>query len=523
MNTEAKILVVDDVPDNLLLLCQFLEEQGYHVSLASDGELILTNIGASLPDLILLDICLSGINGYQVCSWLKENPQTQDIPVIFLSALDNTKEKVKAFQVGGADYITKPFQIEEVIARLENQLTIKRQKQDLENLQKQLLDKNQVLEQQNSHLTLLLKLTKVMNTAETIDDAIAQGLTQLCEVIGWDYGEAWVLNSEGTELEKSSRWYATHPGLDWFYNPTEKAVLSFQKELVEKIAHSQDIEWIANLNHFNAQHFHHSATSWQKQARELGITSFLGVPIVFKGNVLAVLIFLSDCSADQKEGASVPTSSPSWLKLIRSVASQLGTLMQRLYTETALKEANEKLQYLVAYDGLTKIANRRRFDEYLDEQWRQGKRDRGELSLILCDLDAFKLYNDHFGHQAGDQCLQAVAEAVQKVVKRPLDLVARYGGEELAVLLPYTAQIGAFQLAEKIREAVKALQIPHPNSPVSYCVTVSVGVSSIIPREDSAPKNLIRMADEALYQAKNQGRDRVVLNNQLKEDCLKEI
>jgi diguanylate cyclase (GGDEF)-like protein len=311
--------------------------------------------------------------------------------------------------------------------------------------------------------------------------------------------------------------------LDWFYNPTEKAVLSFQKELVEKIAHSQDIEWIANLNHFNAQHFHHSATSWQKQARELGITSFLGVPIVFKGNVLAVLIFLSDCSADQKEGASVPTSSPSWLKLIRSVASQLGTLMQRLYTETALKEANEKLQYLVAYDGLTKIANRRRFDEYLDEQWRQGKRDRGELSLILCDLDAFKLYNDHFGHQAGDQCLQAVAEAVQKVVKRPLDLVARYGGEELAVLLPYTAQIGAFQLAEKIREAVKALQIPHPNSPVSYCVTVSVGVSSIIPREDSAPKNLIRMADEALYQAKNQGRDRVVLNNQLKEDCLKEI
>lgn len=134
MNPEPKILAVDDIPENLLLLCDLLEERGYKVSLASDGELVLKNIPDSPPDLILLDIRLSGINGYEVCSRLKANPKTQHIPIIFLSVLEDPKVKVKAFNVGGADYITKPFQVEEVIARIENHLIIQRQKQELEEL-----------------------------------------------------------------------------------------------------------------------------------------------------------------------------------------------------------------------------------------------------------------------------------------------------------------------------------------------------------------------------------------------------
>ncbi|MFB6277786.1 MAG: diguanylate cyclase domain-containing protein [Halothece sp.] len=523
MTQQAKILAVDDVPENLLLLCDLLEERGYKVHLASDGELVLNNIYEDPPDLILLDIRLSGIDGYEVCYRLKNNPNTQHIPIIFLSFLEDAKIKVKAFQVGGCDYITKPFQEEEVIARIENHLTIQRQKQELETLQTQLLDQNQILEQQNRHLQLLVTLTEVMNAAETIEGAIAQVLSQICQVIDWDYGEAWILDTDGKKLERSNYCYVSHSNLNWCHNYTDQRIFTTQTELVQKIAQSQQIEWIANLSDLDDLNLNNDCQLLQETVQEMGFTSILGVPIVFKDKVLAVLMFLSDCSSDQQEGASVLTFSPDWLNLIKSVAAQLGTLMQRLRTEQALKEANAQLQHLVAYDGLTQIANRRRFDEYLDEQWRQGKRDRRELSLILCDLDAFKFYNDCFGHQAGDQCLQQVASAIANVVKRPLDLVARYGGEELAVLLPYTPQIGAFQLAEQIREAVKTLNIAHPHSPVSNIVTVSVGVSSMVPREDCSATALIQMADHALYQAKHQGRDRVVLTNQLTEQAISEM
>ena len=523
MDAEAKILAVDDIPENLLLLCDLLEERNYKVSLSSDGESVLRNIEDSPPDLILLDIRLSGISGYQVCSQLKANPKTQDIPIIFLSVFEEPKVKIKAFKLGGADYITKPFQEEEVIARIENQLTIQRQKQRLERLQQQLLNKNLILEQQNSHLKLLLRITKVMNTAETIESAIAQVLKEVCQIIAWDYAEAWVLNEEETELEKSNFWYASNPSLDAFYHHNHPDFIATKKDLIARMSESKSLQWLANLNDLDYLELSHSPTEFKKEITAKGLTSCLGVPIVFKEKVLAVLIFFSDCSLDKQEGASVPSSSPNWLALIQSVASQLGTLMQRLRTEIALTKANDRLQHLVSYDGLTEIANRRRFDEYLDEQWRQGKRDRCELSLILCDLDAFKAYNDNLGHQAGDKCLQAVASAIESVVKRPLDLVARYGGEELAIILPYTSQIGAFQLAEKIRNAVKNLQISHPQSPVSNYVTISVGVSSIIPRDDCSPKTLIRMADQALYEAKEKGRDRTVLNNQSTETVISDI
>ena len=513
MKPVPKILAVDDIPENLLLLCDFLEDKGYIVRLASDGELVLRNIETSPPDLILLDIRLSGMSGYEVCFQLKANPETKDIPIIFLSIYDEPKVKVKAFQVGGSDYITKPFQEEEVVARIENQLTIRRQRKELEDLQDQLLNRNQILKEQNNHLELLLRLTQIMNTAPTIDSAIAQVLTQLCQVINWDYGEAWVLNVKGTSLQKNHCWYAKHPQFNQLHDQIEEAVINSQRELVEMVAQSQKIEWIDKIEHLNRLNFEQRPIALNQKLQEIGITSLLAIPIVFNQESLAVLLLFS-------KGEDISVSSANWLHLIESVASQLGTLMQRLRTEIALKQANEKLQHLVAYDGLTEIANRRRFDEYLDEQWRQGKRERKELSLILCDLDAFKLYNDYWGHQAGDKCLQKVAQVLEEVVKRPMDLVARYGGEELAVLLPDTFQVGALQVAEKIRQEVKALKLSHPQSPVSNYVTISVGVSSIIPRDDCSPKTLIRMADQALYQAKKMGRDRVILNNQSTEDCM---
>ena len=175
-----------------------------------------------------------------------------------------------------------------------------------------------------------------------------------------------------------------------------------------------------------------------------------------------------------------------------------------------LDEANQELQRLAALDGLTQIANRRSFDDYLHYQWKLLARERSPLSLILCDVDFFKRYNDTYGHQGGDDCLKQVAEVIRQAVKRPADLAARYGGEEFAVILPNTEVEGAVRIAEEIRSGLKALGLAHAGSQISDIVTLSLGVASVIPSHDSSWDNLIAQADKALYEAKDRGRDRVM-------------
>jgi diguanylate cyclase (GGDEF)-like protein len=191
--------------------------------------------------------------------------------------------------------------------------------------------------------------------------------------------------------------------------------------------------------------------------------------------------------------------------------SRLEQEKQVLYQQ--LEEANRMLLRLVSTDGLTQVANRRRFDEYLEQEWQRLAREKAPLSLVLCDIDFFKLYNDTYGHLAGDRCLQQVATAISAVVKRPADLVARYGGEEFAVILPNTPANGGIYVAEAIRAAISQLEIAHEKSLVQHYITLSLGVTSLIPSHDTNPTQLITAADSALYRAKEEGRDRVVQAN----------
>lgn len=166
-------------------------------------------------------------------------------------------------------------------------------------------------------------------------------------------------------------------------------------------------------------------------------------------------------------------------------------------------------------DGLTALANRRVFDETLEREWRRSVREQNSLALILLDVDHFKGYNDTYGHSAGDDCLRRVAEAVRSHVQRPGDLAARYGGEEFAVILPNTTPQGAVSVAEEIRQAILALQIPHKQNPEGEeMVSASFGVASVRCRECHQlprPQFLLHAVDSALYQAKREGRNRVVL------------
>ncbi len=326
-HAKGNILIVDDTPDNLRLLSNMLSRQGYEVRSVINGPMALMGVRAEPPDLILLDINMPQMNGYEVCKQLKKDEHTADIPIIFISALDDVIDKVRAFMTGGVDYITKPFQLEEVLARVENQLTLRR----------------------------LQRLLKAQN-----------------------------------------------------------------EQLQRKIEEHQR-------------------------------------------------------------------------------------------AEMALQVANKKLQHLAITDELTQVVNRRFFYQYLQEQWEILADVKQPLSLILCDVDHFKTFNDTYGHLAGDECLRQIAQAIRSTLKRSPDLVGRYGGEEFILLLPYTDAAGAFEVATAVLGAIQGLKIKHEYASETGYVTVSLGVSTVIPDRAENPGNLIKVADTALYAAKAQGRNCVML------------
>lgn len=184
----------------------------------------------------------------------------------------------------------------------------------------------------------------------------------------------------------------------------------------------------------------------------------------------------------------------------------------------SLKEANIELARISLTDKLTSIYNRRYFDRTFNREWKIARRNRQSLALIMLDIDKFKNFNDTYGHLAGDQCLERIADQIKKTIKRPGDFVARYGGEEFAVVLPNTPIDGALKLAEEIREDIENLNNHYEE--LETKVTVSLGVAAIIPDSTDNPDELIAAADKALYQAKEAGRNQVVsndLNNEMKE------
>ena len=193
--------------------------------------------------------------------------------------------------------------------------------------------------------------------------------------------------------------------------------------------------------------------------------------------------------------------------LIRHEKDTVYNVLTKAY-ET-LEKTNSELEYLSQHDALTGIRNRRWFDEYLDSEWLRAKRSRQPLSVLLIDVDRFKLYNDRYGHVDGDKCLQHVASVLNKEIKRSSDALARFGGEEFAAILPDTDAKGAEEIAENMRKAIHGLMIPHESLAADGFVTVSIGCATQIPGVDDRVDPLITKADVALYRAKDMGRNRV--------------
>jgi diguanylate cyclase (GGDEF)-like protein len=215
------------------------------------------------------------------------------------------------------------------------------------------------------------------------------------------------------------------------------------------------------------------------------------------------------------------TKPPNRVELLARVraALRLKTEMDRrksrelelLALTQQLEEANRELHRLSTQDGLTGVANRHSFNAFFDREWRRALREEKPIAVIMVDIDFFKAFNDTNGHLAGDKCLQRVAAALQGAVRRPADLLARYGGEEFVVVLPAIESEGAETVAAEMHAAVAALRIDHAQSAVSDRVTVSMGIASTVPARDTDSGRLLAAADQALYQAKQAGRNRTCL------------
>ncbi|WP_265233360.1 diguanylate cyclase domain-containing protein [Lyngbya sp. CCAP 1446/10] len=197
------------------------------------------------------------------------------------------------------------------------------------------------------------------------------------------------------------------------------------------------------------------------------------------------------------------------IDFLQHLANQVAIAIEQSQLYRQLAIANQKLQELATTDGLTGIANRRQFDRVLMLEWRRFAREELPLSLIMLDIDFFKLYNEFYGHVGGDDCLRQVARAIASSTKRAGDFAARYGGEEFAVVLPNTTAEGANLVARKICDDIASLKLPHARSPIGFYVTLSCGIATVIPSPQESPDSLIRSADSALFQAKTEGRNRI--------------
>ncbi|MBC3955852.1 diguanylate cyclase [Pseudomonas triticifolii] len=217
------------------------------------------------------------------------------------------------------------------------------------------------------------------------------------------------------------------------------------------------------------------------------------------------VIFLTSQDEEADEALGFELGAVDFItKPVRSTV-----ISARVIAHLTLKLQSDFLKTIGLTDGLTGVDNRRMFDESLQRHVRQCARNVQSISLLMIDIDHFKLYNDHYGHQQGDECLRAVANAISNGLRRPYDSVARYGGEEFSCILPNTDATGALKIAQDVLQEVRALGIEHINSTTREIVTISIGVATAVPTTDMSPDELIKAADKELYKSKQSGRDRL--------------
>ncbi|MDJ0728413.1 MAG: diguanylate cyclase [Crocosphaera sp.] len=475
MNTHktkrADILIADNQIENLKLLSQILEQESYKVRQAIDYEMALIAVETEIPDLILLGFNLDKVDSYQLCKKLKKQETTTNIPIIFFSDFDDFEERIKALKLGIIDYIIKPYRKEELLVKIENKVKISLKMQQLKETNKNLEKKLELIEvSQQFHQEipleshLLYQAIAATNNSIIITDATASDYPIIYVNPGFEIMTGYSLEEVAG---KNCR----------FLQGSDR-----QQPQLEQIRHCLK----------QGQSCHVTLRNYRKDGSLFWNEMSLSPIKDESDNIIYYMGVQTDVTDKKRANEAQQRYEASLQKMNRE-----------------LHELNQKLYRLANMDGLTEVANRRCFDETLDQEWRRLSRERKPLSLILGDIDYFKRYNDKYGHLGGDDCLKKVAATIAQATLRPADLVARYGGEEFAVILPDTPYEGAKQVAQRILDSLRRLRIPHKASDVKPYVTMSLGVGTITPSLQENMKSFVDQVDEALFDAKKEGRDRL--------------
>ncbi|WP_105431072.1 PleD family two-component system response regulator [Neorhizobium sp. T6_25] len=450
----ARILVVDDIPANVKLLEARLLAEYFDVLTADDGYKALAICDSTHVDLILLDIMMPGIDGFEVCERLKSNPRTAHIPVVMVTALDQPSDRVRGLKAGADDFLTKPVNDLQLISRVKSLVRLK---------------------------TLSDELRIRADTASNI------GLEDMLKGADGREETAQVLLVDGRASSQERIIKALKPvaGVIAMSDP--------QAALFEAAESPVDLVIV------NANFDDYDPLRLCSQLRSLERTRFLPLLLVTEMGADDLIVRALDLGVNDY--------------IVRPIDPN--ELVARVLTQIKRKRYNDRLRMsmrqtieLAVTDGLTGLSNRRYLDNHLKVLFNRAAARSKPLSVCITDIDRFKSVNDAYGHDAGDEVLKEFAARVRSTV-RGADLACRYGGEEFVVVMPDTDAMSAGAIAERLRSIIESQPFHLKTAGIMLNITASLGLACSTQGAET-PEQLLKQADRALYEAKNSGRNRVV-------------
>jgi len=439
----GNILIVDDLPDNLRLLRDTLRAEGYKVRSAVTGAMAIRAAQSPSTELILLDIKLPDRDGYEVCRQLKSDEHTAGIPIIFLSALNETFNKVQGLAAGGVDYISKPFQIEEVLARVETHLTIGRLQQKLQNQNLRLL--REIEERQRLEESLFAEKELAQVTLQSIGDGVIT-----------------------TDAQGNVR----------YFNPIAERLTGWKTHEVQGVPFSKVFLIVDQVTREPVEN---PISKALLEERIVGLAN----------NTILI-------SHDGTEYTIADSAAP-----IRDRQGQVIGAVMVFHDVTESRSLTRQLSWEENHDALTGLINRRRFEHHLVEAIASVKDSNQQHALCYLDLDQFKVVNDTVGHIAGDELLRQITALIQQGV-RANDMLARLGGDEFGILLTQCSLSQATLIAENLKDLVHQFRFIWNGK--TFIIGVSIGVVAIDETSQDL-RELLGAADAACYAAKARGRN----------------
>ncbi|WP_417417599.1 PleD family two-component system response regulator [Hoeflea sp.] len=451
----ARILVVDDIPANVKLLEARLLAEYFEVLTAADGMTALTICDQTPVDLILLDIMMPGIDGFEVCERLKQNPRTAHIPIVMVTALDQPADRVRGLKAGADDFLTKPVNDLQLMTRVKSLIRFKA-------------------------LSDELRLRAETARGMGLETLLAPHQGKLDEP-----GMVLLVESRANTQDRMSRALSGVAEITAIADP-QAALFEAADKPYELVIVSSSLEDYDPLRLCS-------------QLRSLDRTRFIPMLVVAEQGEEDLVIRALELGVNDY---LLRPLDPNEL-----VARSVTQIRRKRYSDRLRASLSESVEFAVT-DALTGLNNRRYLDTHLATLVDRSNRRSRPLSVLITDIDFFKSINDTHGHEGGDDVLREFAKRVRGAV-RGADLACRYGGEEFVVVMPDTTFEIAAQVAERLRDAVAGAPFRIAASGVAAPVTTSVGIATLEADGEGAD-SLLRRADKALYQAKNNGRNQVV-------------